>query len=117
MTWLLVALGAAVGAPARYLLDTAVSRRWRTALPLGTLVVNVLGCALLGALAATVPHGGPAYAAVGTGLCGAFTTFSTFTWETLALAEEGANRAAVANVVVSVVLGLAAAAAAFHLAS
>lgn len=113
MTWLLVVLGGAVGAPSRYLLDRAISSRARTALPLGTIVVNVLGCLALGAVArnaAQPPVHGTLLALCGVGFCGAFTTFSTFTWETLALFEDGLHRHAVANLAVSVVVGVAAAA-------
>jgi CrcB protein len=109
MTWLLIAAGAALGAPARYLLDTWVSSRKRNGPPLGTLLINVSGCALLGALLAVSGSVSLTYAAVGIGFCGAFTTFSTFAWETFALAEDGAPRVAIANVALSLLLGLGAA--------
>lgn len=109
MSWLLIAVGGAVGAPARSLLDVLISRRRRGVFPAGTLTINVVGSALLGAFAADLGHSGMAYAALATGFCGAFTTFSTFTWETLALAEDGLPAAAVANVTLSLVLGLGAA--------
>jgi fluoride exporter len=72
VTVLLVALGAAVGAPARYLVDRVVPRHW------GTLLVNVLGSLLLGLFAGLDPH---PYALLGLGFCGAFTTFSAFAVE------------------------------------
>jgi CrcB protein len=114
VTLLLVALGAAIGAPARYLIDRAVThqRQARSAgiFPWGTLTVNVLGSFVLGfVLTLGVPA--PARALVGTGFCGALTTYSTFSYETLRLAEEGALLLAVANVVGSVVAGLLAVAA------
>jgi CrcB protein len=118
-TWLAFLLAAAVGAPARYLLDGVVQERTGGVEPWGTLVVNVVGSFTLGLLTgAGLYHGlaAPARTALGTGFCGAFTTFSTFTFETVRLAEEGANRAAVVNVAVSLVLGLAAAAAGLALA-
>ncbi|GII06093.1 fluoride efflux transporter FluC [Planobispora takensis] len=108
MSALLVALGAAVGAPLRYLTDRAVQSRRGAAFPWGTLTVNVIGSALLGALLA-LPVPGWAMTLAGTGLCGALSTYSTFAYETVRLAGSGARLRAVLNVVVSVVGGLAAA--------
>lgn len=113
MTLLLVALGAAVGAPLRYLVDRAVQARHDAVFPWGTLIVNVAGSFILGLVVGGTAAGavpGSVAALVGTGFCGALTTYSTFGYETLRLAETGASRDAVLNVVVSVVLGLAAAA-------
>lgn len=110
--WLLVVLGAAVGAPARWLVDQAVSRRAHSVLPWGTLTVNVVGSLLLGMLLALSLEGdaGVAVLAVaGTGFCGAFTTFSTFTYETVVLADEGSLMLALINVTASVLAALAAA--------
>jgi CrcB protein len=112
--WLLVGAGGAAGAMARHVVDTVVSRRAAaTSVPWGTIVVNVLGSAALGALvgASVAAHGHDLlYAAAGTGFCGAFTTFSAFTWETLALAEDGLRLAAAANVALCLVLGVGVAA-------
>jgi len=108
MTFLLVLLGGAVGAPARYLTDLAVQRRHDTALPWGTWTVNVVGSFALGVVAASGP--GWLVTLAGTGFCGALTTFSTFGYETVRLTEEGETAAAVANVVGSLVAGLTAAA-------
>ncbi|MFI6600966.1 fluoride efflux transporter CrcB [Nonomuraea sp. NPDC050536] len=108
MTVLLVMLGAAVGAPLRYLADRAVQARHSTIFPWGTLTVNVVGSALLGFLAA-LPASDGALALLGTGLCGALTTYSTFGYETVRLLEEGARFHAVANAVASIVAGLGAA--------
>ncbi|MDX3109738.1 fluoride efflux transporter CrcB [Nonomuraea angiospora] len=108
MTVLLIVLGAALGAPLRYLADRAVQARHDTVFPWGTLTVNVAGSALLGFLIA-LPAGGGAMALAGTGFCGALTTYSTFGYETVRLVEEGARFHAVANAAASVVAGLGAA--------
>jgi len=107
VTLLLVALGAAVGAPARYLTDRALRRRFGDGFPWGTLAVNIVGSGVLGALAgvSTATH-----ALVGVGFCGALTTYSTFGYETIRQLEDGAYRKAFANVTVSVVAGVGAAA-------
>jgi len=108
MTAALVILGAMVGAPLRYLTDRAVQSRHESLFPFGTLLVNVAGCLLLGVLAgAAVPA--PVLALVGTGFCGALTTYSTFGYETLALVERRAYLLATLNVVGSVGAGLGAA--------
>ncbi|MFE5393439.1 fluoride efflux transporter CrcB [Streptomyces sp. NPDC056568] len=112
MNWLLVVAGAMVGAPLRHLTDRAVRSRYASGFPWGTLVVNVVGSLVLGLLtgAALAGVAGPRMQLLlGTGLCGALTTYSTFSWETLRLAETGARPQAVANVVVSVAAGLGAA--------
>ena len=114
MTALLVFLGAAVGAPLRYLTDRLVQSRHDSLFPWGTLSVNVVGSLVLGALAGAgtaLPH--TVLALAGTGFCGALTTYSTFSYETLRLAERKAYFYAVTNVVVTVVAGLGAAVLAF----
>lgn len=109
MTALLVAVGAMVGAPLRYLADRAISaRRRRSVFPYGTVAVNVGGSAVLGFLAG-LPAGTGVMAVAGVGFCGALTTYSTFGYETVRLAGAGARPAAVANVVISIAAGLAAA--------
>jgi CrcB protein len=108
MTVLLVALGAAVGAPLRYLVDRAVQSRHGSTFPWGTLGVNVSGSMLLGLLTG-LPVGHPVSALLGTGFCGALTTYSTLSFETLRLAQDGRRWQAVANVVVSILAGLGAA--------
>lgn len=109
----LVALGVAAaggaGAVARLLLDGTVSERAGRGLPLGTLVVNLSGAFLLGLLVGLSP-GGDALEVAGTGLLGGYTTFSTWMFESHRLAEDGRGRAALANLVGSLALGLAAAA-------
>jgi CrcB protein len=109
---LLVCAGAAVGAPARYLTDRAVQSRHDSLMPWGTLAVNVIGSLILGTLTGlAVVHDLPdaVVLGVGTGFCGALTTYSTFSYETLRLLESRAVLVALANVGVSLVAGLAAA--------
>ena len=108
MTLVLVLLGGAVGAPTRYLTDVAVQRLHRAAFPWGTWMVNVSGSFVLGVVAAGATDW--VETLVGTGFCGALTTFSTFGYETVRLAEEGEATTATVNVVASLVVGLAAAA-------
>lgn len=113
MTWLLVALGAALGAPARYLLDRAVQSRHLSIWPWGTITVNVAGSFVLGVVAGAAIHGAPddvVPALVGTGFCGALTTYSTFGYETVRLAATGDWRDAWANVAVSTAAATGAAA-------
>jgi fluoride exporter len=114
VTVVLVLLGGAVGAPLRYLTDLLVQSRHDTVLPWGTLSVNVAGSLVLGATAAAVSaHGAPAWVLtlVGTGFCGALTTFSTFGFETVRLVEDGSWSEALGNVALSVAAGLGACAA------
>ncbi len=114
VTVLLVALGAAVGAPLRYLIDRAVQARHDSLFPWGTFAVNVVGSLLLGVFAG----GASAHvtALLGTGFCGALTTYSTFGYETIRLLEERAKTFAVLNAAGSVVAGLGAAVVGFTIA-
>jgi CrcB protein len=119
MTLALVVLAAAVGAPVRYVVDQAIQHRWPGAFPAGTLTVNVTGSLVLGLLTGLAAHHGlapQALTVLGTGLFGGYTTFSTFSYETVRLLEEGAVVAAAVNVAGSLALGLAAAAAGLGLA-
>jgi CrcB protein len=112
MTVLLVALGAAVGAPLRYLVDRAVQARHDSVFPWGTFAVNVAGSFLLGLLVrGTTAHAVPASVTtlLGAGLCGALTTYSTFGYETVRLLEQRSRWYAVLNAAASVVAGLGAA--------
>ncbi|HEY3506838.1 MAG TPA: fluoride efflux transporter CrcB [Actinocatenispora sp.] len=110
MTVLLVALGAAVGAPLRYLVDRAVQARHDSVFPWGTFTVNLAGSYLLGLLAGGAQAApGPVMALAGTGLCGALTTYSTFSYETLRLLTTRARGLAVLNVLASLAGGLGAA--------
>lgn len=119
MTLVLVMLGAAVGAPSRWLLDQAIQTRRESAFPLGTWTINVTGSLLLGVVlgAAAFGPGSPELVALaGTGFCGGFTTYSTFGFETVRLAEDGSFVEAGINVASSLVVGLAAAVAGWYLA-
>ena len=112
MNLFLVIAGAAVGAPLRYLSDRAIQTRHDTVFPWGTFTVNVLGSLILGIIAGAVAAGGASpqvQLALGTGFCGALTTYSTFSYETLRLLEDDARLFAAANVVASIVAGLGAA--------
>ncbi|MGQ5227842.1 fluoride efflux transporter CrcB [Streptomyces sp. MN3] len=112
MNWLYVLLGAMVGAPLRHLTDRAVQARLGTAFPWGTFTVNVAGSLVLGLLAGAAAAGvagSELQLLLGTGLCGALTTYSTFSSETLRLAESGTFGYAAANVLVSTAAGLGAA--------
>lgn len=106
-----VALGAAVGAPARYLVDRALQTRFPGRFPWGTLTVNVVGSLLIGVLVGAAPAlpaaTGPA---LGIGFCGALTTYSTFGYESLRLLERREWTVGALNVVVSMVACIAAAA-------
>ena len=110
---LLIALGGAAGTLARYGTATALrGMTERAGFPVGTLVINLAGCFLLGVVNTVVLERGVPDAwrlAVGVGFCGAFTTFSTFGFETLALLREGRYAAAALYVVGSNMLGLVAA--------
>jgi CrcB protein len=111
--FLLVCLGAGIGAPARYLTDRFVQSRHDSVLPWGTVAVNVVGSWVLGLLLGLSVHRAvpdSVLLAVGTGLCGALTTYSTFGYETLRLYEDGARLLAVLNAGLSLAAGLGAAA-------
>ena len=108
--WLLVAFGGAVGSMARYGLGLMVAAIVGQAFPWGTLLINVLGSLVIGASAGLIGAGGRMEGdltiglLVMTGLCGGFTTFSSFSLQTLTLMRSGEPIAALAYVLASVVL-------------
>jgi fluoride exporter len=111
MTVLMIALGAAFGAPARYLTDRALQARLGTVFPWGTLTVNLVASLVLGFLTgASSSVNADVTALLGTGFCGALSTYSTFSFETMRLVQDGARFYAAANVAVSLVAGIGAAA-------
>lgn len=113
ITALAVAGAGAVGALARFLTDAAVQGRRGQSFPVGTLSVNVVGSFILGLVTGMVWYhglGSRAHAVVGVGFCGAFTTWSSVTWETVRLAEDGLGRQALVAMVGGVATALAAAA-------
>ncbi len=109
MTVLLVAAGAAVGAPLRYLVDRLVQRRTGGGFPWGTFTVNVVGSFALGVVSQTA--GERLALLLGVGFCGAFTTWSTLGYETVRLIEQQTRGRAALNLGLSIVAGVAAAAA------
>jgi CrcB protein len=96
--WPAFVLASAAGAVLRYGIDHALTRRAPGPDPRGTLVVNLLGSLALGLLVGAEPAD-PVLFVAGTGFCGAFTTFSTFCYQTVLLLSEGPGAAAVRNVV------------------
>lgn len=122
MTVLLVAAGGAAGAVLRYLTDRRIQGRHDSVFPWGTFAANALGSLVLAFLAGLALFGSgnriPALQAlVGTGFCGALTTYSTFGYETVRLFSGGARLFAVVNVVATVLAGLGAGALGFALAA
>ncbi|WP_041540345.1 fluoride efflux transporter CrcB [Catenulispora acidiphila] len=114
ITLIAVSVAAAIGASARYLLDKALTGRCASTLPIGTLTINITGAFLLGLLTGLAAHHGMpknALTVLGTGFCGAYTTFSTFSYETMRLVEDGSIAEATTNVAVSLTAGMATAAA------
>ena len=123
-TWLMFALGAALGAPIRFLIDAAVEQRSTHRRPHGTLVVNGVGSLVLGVITGVTMRGDVSSDVtadvdmiIGVGFCGALTTFSTFAVETVRLLEDGEIDHAIKNVALhaTVAIGLAAAGYAFVL--
>lgn len=107
---LAVALAGGIGAACRMVLDGAIKSWTRVPYPLGTTVINVSGSFVLGFVTAVGADLGPWAVVLGTGLLGGYTTFSTASYETVRLAQEGRLRAAAFNGFGMLVVALAAAA-------
>jgi CrcB protein len=104
--WAGFVAAAALGAPLRYLVDGYIGDRVQGAFPWGTLVINATGSLLLGVITGlALYHGFPKTPKVilGTGFCGAYTTFSAFTFETIRLVEDGALTEAFRNAAATLV--------------
>jgi CrcB protein len=106
--YLLILLGGAIGSLARYLAGSAIMSRFTGRFPLGTVIINVTGCFLIGVimtlLTQKAPHPNWRLFLV-VGLLGGYTTFSSFAWETYAAARGGSPWIGLFNVITSVILG------------
>jgi CrcB protein len=110
VTVVLVFVGGAIGAPTRYLVDRYIQQRFESVFPFGTFTVNLVGSLILGVLlgltaSAALPR--DVLLLLGTGFCGALTTFSTFGFETVRLLEDGSLLEAGFNAIGSFVIGVA----------
>lgn len=115
-----LAIAGAFGAVLRYTCDHLVQRRAGSDFPVGIMVVNLTGSLVLGILVGTGLHTrlSPTWVTViGTGLIGSYTTFSTFTFDTVRLVEDGLRPLSLLNVLLGIAAGLAAAAAGLALGS
>jgi len=111
MIAVLTFLAGASGAVSRFVLDALVKQRWRSPFPLATVLINITGSLLLGVLAGIVLFHGQSstwQTIVGTGFCGGYTTFSTASFETVRLVEQGRRMVGLLNAVGSLVASVAA---------
>ena len=110
--YLLVMLGAALGGVARYAFGAAVMQRFPMRFPLGTLVVNVTGCFLIGLIMTLLTerwNANPNWRLLlVTGVLGGYTTFSSFGWESYQAVRDGSPLIGLANILLSVIVGYAA---------
>ena len=104
--FLLVALGGALGSALRYLTALLLARHYTGSIPLATLVVNLVGCFLIGLLIGLCSDTSHLRLLFITGFCGGFTTFSTFTAESYSMFREGAYGLALLYIAGSVLIGL-----------
>lgn len=109
---ILVGVGGFLGSVSRYLVTVLLARQFTSSFPLGTLTVNVVGCFLIGILFALSEKGNlltPEWRIfLTTGFCGGFTTFSTFSYESIRLLQDGEILYLSLNVALSVIVGFAA---------
>jgi CrcB protein len=122
ITYLWVGFGSALGGMARYGFGLVAARLWGTGFPVGTILINIVGSFIISFFGTLTLADGPfpanpsLRAFVMVGICGGFTTFSSFSLQTLELAQDDAWLAAFANIAISVVLCLLAVAAGYLLA-
>ncbi len=113
MEYVFVGLGGVLGALSRYGLSRWVGQRWRGAFPLATFIINITGSFVLGLLYVVFFRAGAGYASLKylttTGFLGAYTTYSTFSYEIVNLVQDGENLTAAAYFAASVAVGLLAA--------
>ena len=120
LAWAAFVVAGAIGATLRYLIDGAIQTRVKGAFPWGTLVVNITGTLILGFLTGlALDHAFPTEPrlVLGTGFCGAYTTFSTFGFETVRLLQQDAIAQAVLNALGTLAAGALAAATGLALAA
>jgi len=120
LTILLLGLAGGLGAGTRFVVDGLVRSKLRTALPLGTMAINITGSFLLGLVAgAVIVHAAPAelQAIAGTGFLGGYTTFSTASFETVRLIQARRTGLALLNGIGTAAAAIGAAAAGLALAS
>ncbi len=111
MEYVIIGIGGFLGANARYIVGGWITRAWGSSFPWGTVIINITGSFLLGLLMANLnarPLASPQYRLFfAVGFLGAYTTFSTFSYETLRLMQDHSVGAALLNIVISVIVGLA----------
>lgn len=110
MNYLFIGIGGIFGALARYAIGKWITQRWQSSFPLGTFFINLSGAFALGILVTFFAKFFPAYSNLKvmttTGFLGAFTTFSTFTYESLRLIEDGQYYQAFKYIVLSTIFGI-----------